>query len=288
MSTAKAMAKMLKLRSTGMRIRIRIPKATWRTDTDGWCTTIGSLGKNQPKLEVWFDRFPGYPERKLWAGFVSYKHRRPIMAITNRVSRNLWPVRTITSKDASENKFFALTGRLHRAEFGVPILEKYKTGETFFGIFDSTPRTAKGIRQHFCNRAVAFLEDVAGSLPKTSAKDSWSEVYPRCENRKWVKAHLARERSGYLAELCKVRDRYRCQICKMTFSKVYGDKLGDSFAEAHHLKPLGKQLDKVITAIEDLITVCSNCHRMLHRMDGNPKDWKKLKIVVHNQRRKQG
>src|SRR5271163_4510558 len=92
LATAKAVAKALKLRRAGTRLRVRIPRAAASTNTDGWSAIIGDLGRGQPRLEVWFDRFAGYPERKLFACFRS-EARQPIISITRRVSRKLWPVR---------------------------------------------------------------------------------------------------------------------------------------------------------------------------------------------------
>src|SRR5262245_35987538 len=95
--TAKAVANRLKLQSKGTRLRIRIPTRIIKTNTDGWSAIIGDLGKNQPRLEVWFCRFSGYPERKLYAGFCSME-RQQITSITKRVSKKLWPIRVFDYK----------------------------------------------------------------------------------------------------------------------------------------------------------------------------------------------
>ena len=38
----------------------------------------------------------------------------------------------------------------------------------------------------------------------------------------------------------------------------------------------------------DLVTVCGNCHRMLHRMDGKPDDIAKLKAIIRKNRKGRG
>jgi putative restriction endonuclease len=68
-------------------------------------------------------------------------------------------------------------------------------------------------------------------------------------------------------------------VCSFRFTAVYG-KLGNDFAEAHHITPLGKLRDGVKTRVEDLATVCANCHRMLHRMEGRRSDMGRLKAIV--------
>ena len=52
--------------------------------------------------------------------------------------------------------------------------------------------------------------------------------------------------------------------------------------------PLGLQPAKVMTHPMDLVTVCGNCHRMLHRMDGKPDDIAKLKVIIRKNRKGRG
>ena len=278
LATAKVVAERLKSCCEGTRLRIRIPSRAGTTNTDGWSAIIGDLGANQPRLEVWLDRFSGYPERKLYACFRS-EARRQMASITKRVSRKLWPARIVDSEGTDEGKHLVLAERLGRSEFNAPILEKYRDGRTFYGIYDPTRETAEKVSPHFCTRAVAFFEDVVRSLPHTATEDEQREVYPRCENRKRVASHLHRERSRLLATECKIRDNYKCQVCGLHFERLYG-KLGIEFAEAHHRIPLRQLRDNVKTQLQHLTTVCANCHRMLHRMEGNRDDMKKLKAIV--------
>jgi hypothetical protein len=221
LATAKAVAKELKSNSDGTRLRIRIPRHARDTITAGWAAIIGDLGKGQPRLEVWLDRFSGYPERKLWACFRS-EARPQLTYITKRVSRKLWPARNVAIGDIEEGKFLVLTERLARSEFNVPILEKYRGGQTFYGIYDPTRDTPERVSPHFCARAAAFFEDVARALPRAAAEDEQREVYPRFENRKRVASHLRRERSKLLAVECKLRDNYKCQVCSLRFEDAYG------------------------------------------------------------------
>lgn len=57
----------------------------------------------------------------------------------------------------------------------------------------------------------------------------------------------------------------KCMICGFDYEKVYGE-LGKGYIEVHHIKPLASQEEEVVVNPEtDLICVCANCHRMLHR-----------------------
>lgn len=251
-------------------------------DTDGWYAVIGDLGRKQPRLEIWLDRFSNHPKRRFYAGFYSGDRRR-VTAITERVSRKLWPIRIITHADLERKKLLALKKPLPRDEFNAPILEKY-LGSTYFGIYDPTLTYSRSVNPFFRARAVAFFEDVARSLHYAATADEQREVYPQWENRKRVVSHLARERSGLLAAERKIRDNYRCQVCEMRFDEVYGSELGSEFAEAHHLVPLSQLRGHVKTRLEDLGTVCANCHRMLHRLSGNRDDITRLKAIVCKRR----
>ena len=54
-------------------------------------------------------------------------------------------------------------------------------------------------------------------------------------------------------------------ICGFDFELKYGE-LGKGYIEVHHIKPLFNLDEVVVVNPEtDLICVCANCHRMLHR-----------------------
>lgn len=81
--------------------------------------------------------------------------------------------------------------------------------------------------------------------------------------------HKARERNPALIKLAKENYRNKCksldcQVCGFSFIKKYGE-IGEGFIEAHHAVPLSNLSKAKKTKIEDIILVCSNCHRMLHR-----------------------
>lgn len=57
----------------------------------------------------------------------------------------------------------------------------------------------------------------------------------------------------------------QCMICGFDFEKNYGIA-GKSFIEVHHIKPLSDIGCEVeVNAETDLVCVCANCHRIIHR-----------------------
>jgi hypothetical protein len=89
------------------------------------------------------------------------------------------------------------------------------------------------------------------------------------EGREIYKLHKSKERSLALVKLVKASglkmDPYlRCEICGFSFKEKYG-YMGDGYIEAHHMYPISELSEETVTRVEDMILVCSNCHRMLHR-----------------------
>lgn len=277
LKTARAVAAELKQHIEGTPLRVRLPGRATSTETDGWAARIGDLGKNRLGLEIWLDRFSGHQDRKLNACFAG--NRRQLITLTEQVAKKLVPVRVITGNDTNDDGYLVLTKPLRRDEFNQPIFEKHPYGETYFGIYDLTRRSSERISPHFLARAVAFFESVARSLRHAKPEDDTQDIYPRVENRQRVASHLRRERSRFLAMTRKIMDNYECQVCGLRFEDRYGN-LGIEFAEAHHSVPLSQLRENVKTRIEDLVTVCANCHRMLHRMEGKRDDLKNLRAIV--------
>lgn len=276
-SAAENIASQLKIQSAGTKLRIRRPGAHAATRTDGWLFSIGDLGKGAARLLVWFDRFTGYSDRRFYACFGSVKEEK-IVSISKHISRNL--ATKITDADAIERKFYVLKKLLVQSQFERPIIEHYAKNETYLGIYCPT-RSVKD----FCSLAVGFFLECAQAMPGAHEPDEQAEVYPQTENRPTVTSHIRRERSQLLSAACKVRDKFKCQVCGFKYEPMYG-KLGDTFAEAHHRVPLSLLRENVRTSLDDLVTVCANCHRMLHRMNGERDDIFKLRAIVHRQKKR--
>ncbi|NMA06510.1 MAG: HNH endonuclease [Ruminococcaceae bacterium] len=68
------------------------------------------------------------------------------------------------------------------------------------------------------------------------------------------------KKSAALAKAGKLK----CEICGFCFEDVYGE-MGKGYIECHHIIPLSQYGQERLTKLDDLILVCANCHRMLHR-----------------------
>lgn len=118
-------------------------------------------------------------------------------------------------------------------------------------------RTAEAIQ------AAISGENCEGSADVFDEEDVFSEGHIL------TKQHVLRERNraAVAAKLDQVlrRDgRVACEVCRFDFLEFYG-QLGRGFAECHHIVPLAEAAFSRTTRLSDLVIVCANCHRMLHR-----------------------
>ncbi|MEE6185091.1 HNH endonuclease [Bacillus pretiosus] len=71
-----------------------------------------------------------------------------------------------------------------------------------------------------------------------------------------------------------------CKVFGFNFEEVYGE-WEKGFIEVHHVKPLSTlEEEMVIDPEQGLIPVCSNCHRMLHRGEGDVLTVKELRSLM--------
>ncbi len=93
--------------------------------------------------------------------------------------------------------------------------------------------------------------------------------FARLEGTILYKYHLYRERNNTLAKKKKQQamaqfGKLACELCGFDFAEKYG-KVGQGFIECHHITPLHLITKEAKTTLNDLMLVCANCHRMLHR-----------------------
>lgn len=68
--------------------------------------------------------------------------------------------------------------------------------------------------------------------------------------------------------------------CNFNFEEKYG-KHGKNYIEIHHVKPLSENdSEKMIDPKKDLVPVCANCHRMIHREKYNTLSIDALKKII--------
>jgi hypothetical protein len=71
-----------------------------------------------------------------------------------------------------------------------------------------------------------------------------------------------------------------CAICGFSFGEMYGEH-GKGFVEVHHIIPLALcDGETGVNYITDMVPLCANCHRMIHRNPLNPLSVDSLREIV--------
>lgn len=116
---------------------------------------------------------------------------------------------------------------------------------------------------------MASLDDPEVGTAWLGAEISDEGIQEAPEGRLLTRKHLARERNRKLVESKRNQDMKRhgklaCEACGFDFAIHYGDR-GNGFIECHHIKPVADIVEGQTTHIDDLVLLCSNCHRIIHR-----------------------
>ena len=100
-----------------------------------------------------------------------------------------------------------------------------------------------------------------------SAVDELVDGRGKLEGEQVIVTHFQSERDTTMVKRAKNRFRRKhgrlfCEACKFDFQAKYG-ALGKGFIEAHHVTPLSE--GPRYNSPDDLMMLCANCHRMVHR-----------------------
>ncbi|MFI3046491.1 HNH endonuclease [Pseudomonas coronafaciens] len=134
------------------------------------------------------------------------------------------------------------------------------------------------------DKVLLLIEHGSGQnrLPDVDSEAFGSEGNPR------LVSHLRRERNSTIVKKKKIKvfaetGALCCEVCGFNFEKVYG-RAGEKFCEVHHLTPLHKSDRNTETKLSELAVVCSNCHRIIHRMSPMPciSELKRLIVAQHS------
>jgi 5-methylcytosine-specific restriction protein A len=111
----------------------------------------------------------------------------------------------------------------------------------------------------------AIADDTIAELLVAAVDDEDAEAH---EGRLLQRRHFVRERDKGLrrrkvADFLKKHARVHCQVCAFDFEAAYGGR-GREYIEVHHTLPLHAS-GETKTKLSDLVLLCANCHRMVHR-----------------------
>lgn len=88
------------------------------------------------------------------------------------------------------------------------------------------------------------------------------------------------ERLSVVREAALELHGYDCKACQFNFEKTYGE-LGKNYIEIHHVNPLSRVKEKhEIDPATDVVPLCANCHRMVHRQPSHVLSIEELKEIL--------
>ena len=109
---------------------------------------------------------------------------------------------------------------------------------------------------------VEFLNEIVIEEEK---EDPYTSLVLEKEGKKKKIYSVTYERNPKLRKKAIEIHGIKCMICGFDFEKKYGQP-GLNYIEVHHIKPLSNIGEEVVINPEtDLICVCANCHRIIHR-----------------------
>ena len=140
----------------------------------------------------------------------------------------------------------------------------------FFRGYQWDSQLIKKIRQHSVEE---YNEDNT-----TISERSTAESYTEGKKKQYYTTRYERD-SRNRKEAIRIHGT-KCMICDFDYEIAYGE-LGKGYIEVHHIKPLASEDEEVtINPETDLICVCANCHRMLHRYKNYIVSVDELKQIV--------
>ena len=144
-------------------------------------------------------------------------------------------------------------------------------------ILSDLPEYQGGPTRHKCV-ACAFIDGVAQGAADPDrdtvviASEGEQEGQGSVEGMPVWRTHRIYERDSRNRAKAIVYHGNTCLGCELSFDAKYTSGHARGYIEVHHIHPLSEG-PRVVNPREDLIPLCANCHRMVHR---NGNDWLSL------------
>lgn len=171
---------------------------------------------------------------------------------------------TFTSRTVKAKSFDYFLNNILK-DFGQPKLSiALKTLASHIEYFEKIQKIKK---MHLVRAVYQKYVVLNQSLQIQSFIDDEEESFP--EGKEIYRLHRSKERNSELVKRAKAQyffknPKLQCQVCEISFTEEYGE-IGKGYIEAHHLFPISELTEEIQTKIEDLVFLCSNCHKMVHR-----------------------
>jgi putative restriction endonuclease len=144
-------------------------------------------------------------------------------------------------------------------------------------------RSAREIDQavfdRICSHAVLKAQLDDGSSPIDGAQEFETRV-TGAEGKKVAYYGVRYERNRKLRLQAIEIHGLRCNACDFDFEKAYGEH-AKGFIHVHHVKPISEyEEDQVVDPVTDMITLCANCHAVVHKKPNQLLSVEQLKDIL--------
>ena len=261
----------MKRRFPGDFIGLDRPEVQRAQYTNGWTIELGWLMRGDMFNVTAFLDDMAAKKPCLWIGAFFESSKTASIAL-HRLERQEWKPIVIRQ---SAYKWIANRNRmrvpLSNSEFGRPIVELYRSGQKGIGMyFKGGLRESAQIVKSNILLAATLLAEMADAFQSTRRMVTIDAGLRHRPNRNAIKvverfiSVRAFIRNTTQRRDALERDTYRCQVCGLQPSKIYGIN-GRACLEVHHIEALRTRKKSAYT-LDDLVTVCANCHRILGRL----------------------
>lgn len=157
---------------------------------------------------------------------------------------------------------------------GVGLAHGNKDEQVVWDLYANRPDELAELAKHIKQFSTSETKDIP-VISVDEEEGNEGQILSRVHRyRERDRALVSKKKRKFLQENPKLF----CQGCGFDFQNKYGDR-GKDFIECHHTKPVSELSVGETTKLADLVLLCSNCHRIVHRK----KPWltiDELKLLV--------
>jgi hypothetical protein len=158
----------------------------------------------------------------------------------------------------------ALAAKRYRALIatGAPLAELREVADELRSWLDVSPHAAEQLDQPSA--------DLAPEPPLSEGDKIASDELSVDETKRRLVSHykIDRDQGIKKSKIAQFKalngGKLVCEACSFSFEERYGEYAKDVI-DVHHTRPLGTLLPNTMTKLSDLMLLCSNCHRVVHR-----------------------
>jgi 5-methylcytosine-specific restriction protein A len=178
------------------------------------------------------------------------------------ISSRPYPLPHWEEEKANEGKTALRTDLLFKALSEKPIIPLAYLHDKYPDYSWTPQASGMSIPDEIAAELFALIQSNSKFSFKPSVK---KEIELFAEDRQKSVTYKTYDRSPAARQACIQHYGYSCSVCGFNFEDAYG-KLGAKYIEVHHLKQVADMGEEyLIDPVKDLLPVCANCHRMLHK-----------------------